>query len=113
MKGHWCDNCHGFVKVRKKYLRAIGGNILLLPLLIALKGPYIQAKKVCKRCKSNVKGKKINLVGIALPEIVKNPDTRTYKKGKNTLRMYGIMSLIIVLIGYIMSFQEKGSMLIM
>ncbi|MBY8980973.1 MAG: hypothetical protein KGD72_11330 [Candidatus Lokiarchaeota archaeon] len=100
-KGYWCSNCHGFVSVRKKYFWAIVGNILLLPLLILLDGPLISAKKICKRCEGSVKRKKMNVVDTILPEITTNPVAIENKIEQKSLPIYGIISLIFVLIGVI------------
>ena len=47
------------------------------------------------------KNKKMSVVDTIVPEITVNPETRDYKTKKNILPMYGIISLIIVLIGVI------------
>ena len=100
-KGYWCSNCQGFVSVRKKYFWAVVGNILLFPLLMLLDGPLIPAKKVCKRCESSVKRKKMSVVDTILPELTNNPLAIENKIEQKSLPMYGIISLIIVLIGVI------------
>ena len=47
------------------------------------------------------KDKKMRVIDTIVPEITNNPETRDYKNKKKNLPMYGIISLIIVLIGVI------------
>ena len=47
------------------------------------------------------KDKKMSVIDTIVTEITNNPETRDYKNKKNNLPMYGIISLIIVLIGVI------------
>jgi len=50
------------------------------------------------------KEKKINVIDTVIPEITNNPEKRIFKIKINNLPMYGIISLIIVLIGGIVVF---------
>lgn len=45
------------------------------------------------------KKEKMSVIGTIVPEITNNPETRDYKNKKNNLPMYGIVSLMIGLIG--------------
>ena len=47
------------------------------------------------------KEKNLSVVDTIVPEISNNPETRDYKKKKNALPKYGIISLIIIAIGVV------------
>jgi len=64
MKGYWCEECTGFVHIKKKHLGAVVGNIIIFPIIIItfLVGEpwWISAKKLCKKCGTKVKRMKMN-----------------------------------------------------
>jgi len=56
------------------------------------------------------KEKKINIIDTVVPEITNNPEKRNFKIKINNLPMYGIISLIIVLIGGIVVSMNFSSL---
>ena len=58
------------------------------------------------------KKEKMSVIGTVVPEITNNPETRDYKNKKNNLPMYGIVSLIIALIGVIVVLFNINSLII-
>jgi len=58
------------------------------------------------------KKEEMSVIGMIVPEISNNPETRDYKNKKNNLPMYGIVSLIIALIGVTVVLFNFNSLII-
>jgi len=59
-----------------------------------------------------MKKEEMSVIGMIVPEISNNPETRDYKNKKNNLPMYGIVSLIIALIGVTVVLFNFNSLII-
>ena len=109
MKAYYCENCNGFVNHKKKYLGAVVGNLLLFPIVL-MAGTGIPIKRICKRCETKVKKKKMHGHELFLPDGIYGN-----KKEPNNINsdvpIFGIISLVFNLVNLIILLSLRFSML--